>query len=52
MKEERLVEGRSRACCMELACIDDSVSYKEERTELWSRELRVSVFREAGIVVI
>ena len=37
---------------MELACIEDSVGYKEERTELGDRELRVSVFREAGIVAI
>ena len=37
---------------MELACIEDSVGYKEERMELGDRELRVSVFREAGIVVI
>ena len=52
MKEERLVEGRSRACCMELACSRDSIRYKEERTELGNGELRVSVFREAGIDVI
>ena len=37
---------------MELACRGDSVGYKEERMELGDRELRVSVFREAGIVVI
>ena len=37
---------------MELACSGDSVGYKEERTELGNRELRVSVFREAGIDVI
>ena len=37
---------------MELACSRDSVGYKEERTELGDRELRVSVFGEAGIVAI
>ena len=37
---------------MELACIEDSVGYKEERMELGDRELRVNVFREAGIDVI
>ena len=37
---------------MELACSRDSVGYKEESMELGYRELRVSVFREAGIVVI
>ena len=37
---------------MELACSRDSVGYKEERMELGYREMRVSVFREAGIVAI
>ena len=37
---------------MELACSGDSVGYKEERMELGDRELRVSVFGEAGIVAI
>ena len=37
---------------MELACSGDSVGYKEERMELEDRELRVSGFGEAGIVVI
>ena len=37
---------------MELACSRDSVGYKEEGMELGDRELRVSVFGEAGIVAI
>ena len=37
---------------MELACSGDSVGYKEEGMELRDRELRVSVFGEAGIVAI
>ena len=37
---------------MELACSGNSVGYKEEGMELGDRELRVSVFREAGIVAI
>ena len=37
---------------MELACSGNSVGYKEERMELGYRELRVSVFGEAGIVAI
>ena len=47
-----MVDRRDRACCVELACSEDSVDSKEERMKLWDRELRVSVFREAGIVVI
>lgn len=37
---------------MELACSRDSFGYKEERMELGDREMRVSVFGEAGIVAI
>ena len=37
---------------MELGCSGDSVGCKEERMELGDRELRVSVFGEAGIVAI
>ena len=47
-----MAKERSRRSCMELACSRDSIGYKEERMELGDRELRMSVFREAGIVAI
>ena len=50
VKEERMAEERSRRHCMELACSRNSIGYKEERMELGDRELRMSVFGEAGIV--
>ena len=45
-----MAKERSRRRCMELACSRDSIGSKEERMELGDRELRLSVFREAGIV--